>query len=136
MKITLQNFRWFRAEPPSKWPIASSRRKPNIIPIAHRPMCSAAIKATESVDCEKIQAIGANPINSSAPRLTAANNTPVTVRSWASIPLRHVKMYRLGRQIRIDNIVPIAIFAGDPQLRSAGKTADNDAVRQHAKQRE
>ena len=44
-------------------------------------MCSAAMNATESVDCEKIQATGANPIKSSAPKLTAANNTPVTVRS-------------------------------------------------------
>jgi hypothetical protein len=112
MKITLQNFRWFRAAPPSKWPIASSRRKPTMIAIAHRPMCSAAMKATDSVDCEKIQATGANPISSSALRLTAANNTPVTVRRRASIPLRHAKMYRLGRQIKIDNIVPIAIFAG------------------------
>jgi hypothetical protein len=46
-------------------------------------------------------------------------------------------MYRLGRQIRIDSIVPIGDFRRrDPQLRPAGKTADNDAVRQHAEQRE
>ena len=81
MKIALQSLKWVRAERPSKWPIASSKRKPNIIPIAHRLMCSAAMNATESVDCEKIQATGANPINSTAPRLTAANNTPVTVRN-------------------------------------------------------
>ena len=57
-----QSFRWLRAEPLSNRPIASTRRKPKLIPIAHRMRCNAAMNATESVDWEKIHATGANPI--------------------------------------------------------------------------
>ena len=50
------------------------------------------MKATESVDCEKIHATGAKPIRRSELRQTEAKSAPATVRMRTSVPPRQVKM--------------------------------------------
>ena len=54
--------------------------------------CSAPMKGIESVDCEKIHATGAKPINKIELKQTAAKSAPQTLPSGASIPPRQMKM--------------------------------------------
>ena len=64
---------------------ADNQSEPKNDPDQPKRRCSVPIKATESVDCEKIHATGAKPIKKSAEQ-TAAKSTPATVRMRTSIP--------------------------------------------------
>src|SRR5438874_9739562 len=61
---------------PRKRPIAPIRRRPKRIPIIQNSRCNAPMKTIESVDCEKIHATGAKPINKIELRQTAAKSAP------------------------------------------------------------
>src|SRR5437763_15867800 len=78
MKMRLHILRCPLLVAPRNRPIAAISRRPKWMPITQKSKCSVPVKTIESVDCEKIHATGAKPINKIEIRQTAAKSAPHT----------------------------------------------------------
>src|SRR4051812_10590569 len=91
------------------------KRAPKQVAINQKARCKAPMPVTDSVLAENTQATGAKPISNTALSASRPARNPATSAKRADDPLRHEKMYRLGRQIRPDKTRPAAILSGAAQ---------------------
>ena len=87
-------------------------RTPNAVAISQNSRCKKPIHASDSVDCENSQATGAKPISKIVISISSPATMPKISTSRAFDPLRHAKMYRLGRQMSAEMSRPQEIFSG------------------------